>query len=42
MKLLVESLKRLYEDKKITKEKIFEMHLKNLITDDERDYILDE
>ena len=40
MNIFVESLKRLYKDKKINKEKVVELFNNGKITMDEKDYIL--
>ena len=42
MKPLVESLKRLYDSKQITVTKILELYRKGTITENEKDYILQE
>lgn len=39
--LFVESIKRLYKDKKITKEKVLELFESKKITEEELNYILD-
>lgn len=36
----VESMKRLYKDRKVTESKIIELFNNNKITEEERDYIL--
>ena len=40
MKVLVESLKRLYCDDKLTTEKVVDLFQKGKITEEEKDYIL--
>ena len=40
-KLFVESIKRLYQDKKIDKSKIVELYESEKITEEEMNYILD-
>lgn len=40
MKEFVESLKRLYHNGRITKDKVIALHNANKITSEERDYIL--
>lgn len=42
MKQLIESLKRLYNSQKINKEKIVEMCKNNIISEEEKKYILKE
>ena len=40
MRQLIESLKRLYDNQKINKEKIIDIYKKNTITEEEMKYIL--
>lgn len=40
MKILVESLKRLYDEKKVSEEKIIEMCKKGTINEIDKNYIL--
>lgn len=40
MKQFIESLKRLYSNQEISKDKIIEMYKKKTISEDEMDYIL--
>ena len=40
MNIFVESLKRLYQDDKISVEKIIELSKNNKITEEEKEYIL--
>lgn len=42
MRQLVESLKRLYNNQKINKEKIIDIYNKNTITEEEMKYILNQ
>lgn len=42
MKEFVESLKRLYHDGRITKDKVVELFEAHKITSEERDYILND
>lgn len=41
MRILVESLKRLYKNNKITEDKVLDLYLNDKITGEEKDYILD-
>lgn len=41
MRILVESLKRLYMSEKITQDKVLELFLNDKITSEEKDFILD-
>lgn len=40
MRTLVESLKRLYKNEKVSQDKILELFLTDKITSEEKDYIL--
>ena len=42
MSLFIESLKRLYKDNKVSKEKINQLKTKGTISENERIYILEE